>query len=181
MNLNSSQTDESTSSCMTVDGTNSWRQDPTVFHRVHKSQRLVPIPSQLIPLHPQPISLRSILIPSSRVLLGVPSGLFPSDFKPCTFSLLSHGCHMHCSPHSPWFDLPDDILWPVYPIQIVQELTTKILKITSLTKSKMNMSGDKMPFDSPVLSKAFFNLRTSSKSTQILTFCARETKSMFLL
>jgi hypothetical protein len=27
------------------------------------------------------------------------------------FSPLSHACHMPCSPHSPWFDLRNNIWW----------------------------------------------------------------------
>jgi hypothetical protein len=30
--------------------------------------------------------------------------------KPCTISLLSHSCHMPLPSHSPWFDLPNNIL-----------------------------------------------------------------------
>jgi hypothetical protein len=62
---------------------------------------------------PQPIFLTSILIPSFHLRLGLPSGHFPSDFphqNPVHFTLLSHACHMSRPPHSPSFDLPNDIL-----------------------------------------------------------------------
>jgi hypothetical protein len=57
--------------------------NPRVHYRVHKSPPLVPNPSQIdkvptIPSHP--IYLRSILILSTHLRLGLPSGLFPSGF-----------------------------------------------------------------------------------------------------
>jgi hypothetical protein len=55
-----------------------WRQNPKVHHRIHNSPPTAPILSQVNPLHtPQPIFLGSILILSSRLRLGLPSGLFP--------------------------------------------------------------------------------------------------------
>jgi hypothetical protein len=58
-----------------------WRQNPKVRHRNHNSPPTVPNLSQVNPLNtPQPISVRSILIPSSHLRLGLPSGLFPSGF-----------------------------------------------------------------------------------------------------
>jgi hypothetical protein len=53
-----------------------WRQNP-YHHRVHKSPTLVPILSKLNPLYPQPVSLRSILIPLSHLRFGLPSGHYP--------------------------------------------------------------------------------------------------------
>jgi hypothetical protein len=52
----------------------------TKFHyRIHKNPPSVPILSQNDPTHtPKPISLRSIFILPSHLLLGLPSGLFPS-------------------------------------------------------------------------------------------------------
>jgi hypothetical protein len=88
--------------------------------------------------HPQPISLRSILISSSHLHLGLPSCLFPSGFptKSCALSFLSHACHMSCPPHSPWFDLPNDIWgW----VQIMKLLLYSTGYITSW-KWRLNSS-----------------------------------------
>ena len=55
--------------------------NPKVLYRIHKCPPPVPIPSQLDPIHTS-ISYfwKSILILSSHLLLGLPSGLFPSGF-----------------------------------------------------------------------------------------------------
>jgi hypothetical protein len=72
----------------------------TVFTRAcHRSLSSANLIHSILP---QPISLRSILIPSSHLCLGLPSGLFPSGFPTKTlYTLLSHKCHMSCPPHSP--------------------------------------------------------------------------------
>jgi hypothetical protein len=53
---------------------------PQVQYRVHKSPPLVPILRHINPIHSIPSSLRSILILSTHLRLGLPSGLFPSGF-----------------------------------------------------------------------------------------------------
>jgi hypothetical protein len=72
---------------------------------------------------PQPVSLRSILIASSHRFSewSFSFGLSHQHFV--HFCLLSHACHMLCSPRSPWLDLPNDIWgW----VQIVKLLIVHV-------------------------------------------------------
>ena len=55
--------------------------NPKVHYRTHKRPPPVPILCQLNPVHiPHPTYWRSILILSTHLRLGLPSGLFPSGF-----------------------------------------------------------------------------------------------------
>ena len=55
--------------------------NPRVHYHIHKCPPPVPILSQIYPFHTShPTSWRSILILSSHLRLGLPSGLFPSCF-----------------------------------------------------------------------------------------------------
>jgi hypothetical protein len=65
-----------------------------------------PEPTESNPPPPQPKSLSSVLIPSSHLRLGLPSGLFTSDFPTkilYTFLSFPHECHVSRPPHSPDF------------------------------------------------------------------------------
>jgi len=52
--------------------------NPKVYDHIHKRPPLVPILSQINPVHVHPTHLRSILILYSHLLIGLPSGLFPA-------------------------------------------------------------------------------------------------------
>jgi hypothetical protein len=54
--------------------------NPKVHYHVHKSPPLVPILTQIEPVHTIPFSLRSILLMSTHLRLGLPISLFPSSF-----------------------------------------------------------------------------------------------------
>jgi hypothetical protein len=58
---------------------------------------------------PHPIFPKSILILSSHLYVGLPSGLFPSDFPPKSYmhSFSPNVCYMPCPCHPPWFDHSD--------------------------------------------------------------------------
>jgi hypothetical protein len=61
-------------------------------------------------LHPHTISITSIMISPSHLRLGLSSAHFPSNFsKKNLYTFLSDACHMSHPPHSPWFDLPNNI------------------------------------------------------------------------
>ena len=65
--------------------------------------------------HPHPTSLRSILILSTHLSLGLPSGLFPpvSPPRPYTPPLLTRTRHMPSPSHSSRFYHPHNIGWGV--------------------------------------------------------------------
>jgi hypothetical protein len=54
--------------------------NPKVHYRVHKSPPLVPILSQINKVHTASSYLRPILILSTRLCQGIPSGVFPFGF-----------------------------------------------------------------------------------------------------
>ena len=89
--------------------------NPKVHYRIHKIQSPVPILSQIDPAHvPHHTSQRSILILSSHLFLGFPTGLLPSG---CPTKILSAPL-LHTSEFS-WFDHPNDIWWVVQSIKLL--------------------------------------------------------------
>jgi hypothetical protein len=71
---------------------------PKVHYRVHKSPQLVPILSQINPIHTIP--LRSILLLSTHLRLRLPSRLLPHQYPIC-IPLLHHSCYMPYPFHPP--------------------------------------------------------------------------------
>ena len=77
----------------------SW--NPKVHYRTHKRPPPVPILGQTNPVHiPHPTSWRYILILSTHLRLGLPSGLFPSGFPTKTlYAPLSSPIRATCPAH----------------------------------------------------------------------------------
>ena len=71
-----------------------------------------------------PTSWRSILISTSHLSLGLPSGLFPRfphQNSTCNCPL-PNTCYMPCPSHSSQFDHPNDIWWGVQIIKLLNML-----------------------------------------------------------
>ena len=77
-------------------------RNPKVHYRTHKCPPPIPILSQLDPFSaPHPTSWRSILILSSHLRLGLPSGLCPSVFLTKTlYTPLLYPIHATCPGHT---------------------------------------------------------------------------------
>ena len=99
----------------------SW--NPKVHYRIHKCPPPIPILSQLDPVYtPHPTSWRSILIFSSTLRLGLPSGLYPQvppPPNPVCISPLPHTSYMPRPSHSSRFYHPKNIGWGVQIIKIL--------------------------------------------------------------
>ena len=90
----------------------SWK--PKFHYRIHKCSPPVPILNQHDPFQvPHPTSWRSILMSSSHLRLGLPSGLFPSGFPTKTL-------------YTPLLSPPIRATWPTHLI-FLYLITQKIL------------------------------------------------------
>jgi len=70
--------------------------------------------------YPQIQLLKDPLILSSRLPLGLPSGLFPSSFATKILCrLLLHTCYMPRPSHSPRFYHPNNIRWAVLILKVL--------------------------------------------------------------
>jgi hypothetical protein len=77
-----------------------------------------------------PILLRSILMLSSHLCLGLPSGLFPLGLhqNPVNTSSFPQVCQMSCPPHPPWFNHPNNIWWRMLAMKfLLGQNTSSIL------------------------------------------------------
>jgi hypothetical protein len=89
-------------------------QDPKVRHKVLKNHRRSPSWARWMQFTPSSsISIRSILISSYHLHLGLLGGLFPPGFS----TKISHSCINSPGspqvPHNTWFDQPINIRWKV--------------------------------------------------------------------
>jgi hypothetical protein len=81
---------------------------------------LYPEPAEFSSPPSIPLSLRSILMLSSRLCLGLPSGLFLSGHLYKHLSPpLPHACHMSRPPQPPWFNHPNNIRWRIQAIKLI--------------------------------------------------------------
>jgi len=89
-------------------------RNPKVHYRTHKRPPPVTWASPIQSIYPHPTFRRSILILSTHLRLGLPSGLFPSAFPTTTLytpPLLTHTRHMPSPSHSSRFYHPHNIGW----------------------------------------------------------------------
>ena len=89
-------------------------RNPKVHYRTHKRTPPVSILGQPNPVHiPNPTSWRSILILSTHLLLGLPSGVFPSGFPTKTlYTPLSSSIRATCPVHLILLDFITRKLFP---------------------------------------------------------------------
>jgi len=101
--------------------------NPKVHYHIHKCPPPVPIRSQLDTVHtpPHSTSWRSILILSSHLSLGLPTGLFPSGFPTKTlYTPLPSPYALHASPIS-FFSIVESISLNKMPLLVFQIFLTQ--------------------------------------------------------
>jgi hypothetical protein len=90
---------------------------------------------------PQPITLRSILIPSMPRSFKWSLSFGLSHQNTVQFSPLSNAWHMFRPPHSPWFDLPNDIWRWVQIMKLAIRQFAPFSRYFIPLRSKYNSSG----------------------------------------
>ena len=86
--------------------------NPNVHHRIHKSSPPVPFLRQIKQAHARHPTFRRCILMFCHSRLGLPSGLFPSDFPPklCLLLYFPHTCYVPRLSRS-WFDNLNDSWW----------------------------------------------------------------------
>jgi hypothetical protein len=142
-----------TANCAATQELPSILRNPKVHHRVHKSPPLVPILSQIDPVHTTPSYLTKIYFNIVRPPTSWSSYLFLSFWLPHQYSTciphLPHSCYMPCSSHSPWLD-HSNYVW-----QWVQVMKHLIIQIMFGNEYKLWSSSLCTFLKSPVTSSLF--------------------------
>jgi hypothetical protein len=105
-------------------------KNPKVHPRIHNNPPVVPILSQIDPVPTIPSYLRSILILSTQLRLGLPTGslsFWLSHQYPICIPRLSHSCYMPCPSHPPSLD-HSNYVWR--GVQVMKLLAMQFLPIS---------------------------------------------------